>query len=84
MSSKLTHTASMSELEAVEKLRVFELDGSDCSHDQGECGQSEVKVLYTAYSMYKTSGLGFKFGASLSESNLSRADLKPDYHPAYL
>ncbi|KAL2706058.1 hypothetical protein AAEP93_001308 [Penicillium crustosum] len=36
MSSKTPHTASLSELEAIEKLRVFELDGSDCSHDQDE------------------------------------------------
>ncbi|OQE39986.1 hypothetical protein PENCOP_c006G00451 [Penicillium coprophilum] len=36
MSSKLPHTASMFELEAIEKLRIFELDGSDCSHDQDE------------------------------------------------
>lgn len=50
MTSKTAKNTPLCELEAVEKIDIFEMDGSDCSCDQGENhNQVEMVILLTLY-----------------------------------
>lgn len=50
MTSKTAENTLLCELEAVEKIDIFEMDGLHCSYDQGENqNQVEMVILLTLY-----------------------------------